>query len=324
MSTVLRFAHLSDWHATTLAGAGAAVFRGKRLSGWASWALRRRHHHSPAILEAAIRDVHAQAVDGVLVTGDLTHVSLPGEFAVAAGQLARLGPPERVFLIPGNHDCYVRVDPAEGWDRWSAYLSGLKSAELPRALPPALAAALSPALVDPPGPGRAPRHADFPTLRLVGRVALIGLCSSIPTPIFRAGGELGQAQRERLRVLLAALGAHGFFRVVMLHHPVHQDGEPERRALWDGAALRALLAELGAELVIHGHKHRRRVNHLDGPGRSVPAIGVPSSSEVGSRPEKLAQYHVYEIEPTARTLAVRVRGYDPATQRFVALPDRLL
>ena len=42
MHREIRFAHLSDWHATTLAGGGLDRFRGKRISGWASWVLNRR------------------------------------------------------------------------------------------------------------------------------------------------------------------------------------------------------------------------------------------------------------------------------------------
>jgi len=318
LSTPIRFAHLSDWHATTLAGAGPAVLRGKRLSGFLSWAFSRRRHHSPAILEAALRDVATLGVDHVLVTGDLTHVSLPAEFAAARAQLERLGPPSRVFLIPGNHDCYVPVAPAEGWDRWAPYLAGSPAgagdAELAMALAPGSCGE------------RAPRHDDFPTLRIQGRVAFVGLCSSIPTPIFRAGGLLGPVQLERLRVLLGLLRARGLCRVLMLHHPVHPHGEPERRALWDGQALRDLLAERGAEPVLHGHKHRRRVHFLDGPGGRIPVIGVPSSSEVGSRPDRPAQYHVYGVrpEPDGRfAIEVAVRGHDARTGAFAALPDRL-
>ncbi len=320
MSGLFRFAHLSDWHATTLAGGGLARFRGKRLSGFASWALRRRHHHSPAILEAAFRDVQSLAPDRILVTGDLTHVSLPAEFAVARTQLERLGPPEQVFLIPGNHDCYVPVAPALGWDRWAPYLRGHHPDEVD--------AELAPLLTPPPAPGAAPRHADYPTLRIVDRVALIGLCSVIPTPIFRAGGELGALQLERLRALLDTLGRRALFRVLLIHHPVHPGGEPTRRALWDGDAFRQVLATSGAELVLHGHKHLRRVHFLDGPGKPIPALGVPSASEVGSRPERQAQYHVYAVRALGPgqgfSLSVDVRGYDPQTRRFGALPDRLL
>ena len=319
MSELFRFAHLSDWHATTLSGAGPARFRGKRLSGFASWALSRRRHHSPAILEAAFRDVHEQVLDRILVTGDLTHVSLPAEFEAARAQLERLGPPDRVFLIPGNHDCYVPVEPALGWDRWAPYLRGQ--------LPGEVDAALAPWLTAPPSRLAAPRHADYPTLRIVDRVALIGLCSVIPTPIFRAGGELGPTQLARLQGLLDELGRRGLCRVLMIHHPVHPGGEPQRRALWDGDAFRRILAQSGAELVLHGHKHLRRVHFLDGPAKPIPAIGVPSSSEVGSRPERQAQYHVYAIHALGPGLgfeiSVEVRGFDPAQGRFVGLPDRL-
>lgn len=313
MSAEIRFAHLSDWHATTLAGGGFDRFRGKRLSGWASWALGRRRHHAPGILEAAIRDVRSHSLDHVLLTGDLTHISLEREFEAAAAQLATLGPPDRVFLVPGNHDCYVATDPARAWDHWAGYLRG----DPPSALPPALAAIATP----PPEEGRAPAHGDYPTLRLEGRLAMVGLCSAIPTPVFRAGGELGERQRARLEGLLGWLGDEGYFRVVLIHHPIAAGSEPARRALWDGQALRDVLARTGAELVVHGHKHRRRLNVVPGPERDVPIVGVPSSSEVGSKPGKLAQYHLYRVtgEPGRFELEAEIRGYDPERDAFVAV-----
>ena len=318
MNGEIRFAHLSDWHATTLAGGGLDRFRGKRLSGWASWALNRRRFHDPAILDAAIRDVQAQGVERVLVTGDLTHISLEQEFEVAAGQLARLGSPEEVFLIPGNHDCYVRTDPARSWDHWAAYLRGAGA----DALPPGLGALASP---EPPK-GRAPIHADYPTLRIHGRLAVIGLCSSIPTPVFVAGGQLGPTQLDRLERLLAALGDEGYFRVLLIHHPIAKGSEPARRALWDGEALCAVLGRTGAELVLHGHKHRRRLHRVPGPDGPVPIVGVPSSSEVGSKPGKRAQYHLYTVserEGGTLRLDAEIRGYDAASGRFEAVAESL-
>ncbi len=109
MGVRFRFAHLSDWHATTLEGQGRALFDPlssfpKRLSGWASWRLKRGRHHSLSILEAAMHDVQRENVDAILVTGDLTHIALESEFETARRQLESLGEPQRVFLIPGNHD----------------------------------------------------------------------------------------------------------------------------------------------------------------------------------------------------------------------------
>jgi 3',5'-cyclic AMP phosphodiesterase CpdA len=305
-----RFAHLSDWHATTLEGGGLGLLRPKRLSGWASWRLGRRRRHRREILEAAFRDVERQQVDFVLVTGDLTHVSLEQEFRAAAQQLGSLGPPERVFLIPGNHDCYVRVEAERSWDLWAPYLRG--------AAPASLDADLADCLVALRGVDRAPLHADYPTLRLFGRLAVIGLCSAIPTPVFRAGGELGSAQLERLEGLLVRLEARGLCRVVLVHHPVAESSESTRRALWDAEALREVLGRVGAELVLHGHKHRRRIHRVPGPRGEVPVIGVPSASEVGSRPDKPAQYHVYSVSEagTGYAIEAEVRGFDARCGEF--------
>lgn len=323
MCAEIRFAHLSDWHATTLVGAGAEILNPKRLSGWASWRLSRRHRHDPSILEAAIRDVHRQQVDRILVTGDLTHISLEQEFRVAAAQLATLGSADDVFLIPGNHDCYVPVDPARSWDLWAPYLAGANVGELD----PEIANCLHTPLDD----SRAPRHEDYPILRLEGRLAMVGLCSAIPTPIFRAGGLLGDEQLDRLERLLEALRARGYCRVLMIHHPVAEKGEPTRRALWDADRLREVLSRVGAELVIHGHKHRRRVSQLPGPQGGIPSVGVPSSSEIGSRPEKRAQYHVYTVRSQGGDGAstqgfeidVEVRGHDAVTGEFGRVDDRI-
>jgi len=322
LSAVIRFAHLSDWHATTLVGGGPALFRGKRLSGWASWKLNRHRYHSPAILEAAFRDVRAQQLDRILVTGDLTHVSLEQEFLAAARQLEALGSADDVFLVPGNHDCYVATRPEKSWDHWAAYLLGDEAAKLA----PDLGGCLAPL----EGPARAPRYEDYPMLRLADGLATIGLCSSIPTPVFRAGGRLGPVQLDRLERLLTALGDRGLFRVVMIHHPVAARGEPSRRALWDGDALRGVLARAGAELVLHGHKHRRRINYVEGPVHPVPIIGVPSTSEVGSKPGKLAQYHVYSVhrseedESNGFRLEAEIRGFDAVLGEFCAIDEPLL
>ncbi len=319
MRVEIRFAHLSDWHATSLVGGGRELLRPKRLSGWASWWFSRRHRHSSEILAAAIDDVRSQSVDRILVSGDLTHVSLESEFREAARQLEALGTPERVFLIPGNHDCYVEVPPERSWDHWTPYLHGAPHSELE----PALARCLAPA-----GPrSRAPRFDQYPTLRLHDRLAVVGLCSAIPTPIFRAGGRIGAAQLHRLERLLAELRAQRFARVVMIHHPVVAADEARRRSLRDGEALREVLAREGAELVLHGHKHRRRVNSIAGLDGEIPVIGVRSSSEVGSRPDKRAQYHLYTMRSDdARSgflIEAEIRGYDPVSGEFVHVEEAL-
>ena len=63
-----------------------------------------------------------------------------------------------------------------------------------------------------------------------------------------------------------------------------------------------------------------------GPDADVPIIGVPSSSEVGSKPDKAAQYHVYRVKKSDAGFALNaeVRGYDAVTKRFVRVDESLL
>ena len=95
----------------------------------------------------------------------------------------------------------------------------------------------------------------------------------------------------------------------------------------DGGALREVLAREGAELVLHGHTHRTRLGSLPGPAGAIPVVGARSASDVGHRPEKRAQYHVYEVAPGEEGrfgIRMRVRGYDPATGGFAEEDERSL
>jgi len=233
-----------------------------------------------------------------------------------------------VSLVPGNHDAYVAVSPERSWDLWAPYLvsdpslvsdpgvvsdprgraGGVDSGELAKAT-------------------RAPLHEDYPTLRVRGRVALVGLCSAVATPWFVAAGRLGTAQCDRLGALLRSLGERGLRRVVLVHHPPSDEGISARRRLSDAAALRAVLEREGAELVLHGHRHRTATAVLQGPEGPIPVVGARSSSDRGVHESKRAQYYLHEIDPDASSCGVRtrVRGYDPDAGCFrEEAPLRLL
>ena len=285
-------AHLSDWHATTLEGAKAAELATKRFWGWQSWRRGRRRRHRPEVLASLREDLRGQAPDHVVVTGDLTNVALEQEFEEAAAMLSELGDPRWVTVVPGNHDAYVAVEPERGWDRWAPYL-----------------------LADDEEGPRAPTRADYPVVRVRQSLAIVGLCSAEPTPLFMANGSLGPAQLERLERTLEGLGERGLTRVVALHHPPTAEQVGWRRRLVDWRALQEVIARGGAELVLHGHRHRSWFGSIPGAAGSVPVVGVRSSSDVGSREERRAQYHLYRIEP-GQPVRVEVRGYDRSTGRF--------
>jgi 3',5'-cyclic AMP phosphodiesterase CpdA len=289
------FAHLSDLHATPVEPVRPRDLFGKRMLGWLSWRVRRRYRHRPEVLAALIDDVHARAPDQIVITGDLTHVALASEFVAARAWLERVGPPERVFLVPGNHDVYVAIPREISWDLWSAWMA-------------------------PDGNG-APVTPEFPTLRTRGPAAFVGICSALPTLPLLATGLVGAAQLERLEKLLGELAETERFRVLLIHHPPTAGATGRRRALSDGAALRAVLRRTGADLVLHGHMHRTVMGSLEGPDGPIPVLGVRSASHDAHTSSKRAQYHLFRVAPGETPgprfrVTLETRGYDPETGAF--------
>jgi 3',5'-cyclic AMP phosphodiesterase CpdA len=245
----ISFAHLSDLHLPLAARPPRLRdLLSKRFFSWLSWRRSRRHIHRPEALAALMTDVRAAGTDHLVVTGDLTNLSLPDEFARARDWLAAEGSGETVTAVPGNHDALVPVDWAAGQGLWREWMGGAED------------------------------EAAFPFVKRVGGVALVGASSATPTGLFLATGRLGQAQSERLRATLEALGREGLFRIVLVHHPITEGAVSGRKALKDRERLRAVLAEAGAELVLHGHAHVATIESVPGPAGPILVAGAPSAS----------------------------------------------
>lgn len=255
---------------------------GKRITGYINWKRGRSTAHDMDILGGLVADMHAQSPDHIAMTGDIMNIGLPGEFVLADAWLRTLGAPgTEVSFVAGNHDAYTRGSL------------------------PTLARTFAPwTISDTTGlPG-------YPYLKQRGSIALIGLCSGVPTAPFIASGRLGSTQRAAFESMLMETGARGLTRVVMIHHPPHMRGSSVGRGLTDEGAFAAVIARAGAELIIHGHNHRPSVVHLPTPNRPVPVVGVPSASSVKGGTGRRAGYHLFAIEgsgPEAE-ITVRVRG----------------
>ncbi|MCC2658534.1 MAG: metallophosphoesterase [Panacagrimonas sp.] len=281
-------AHVSDLHLPFEPALKPSQRLSKRqLSAW-SWR-RRGAIQRPEIVEALAADLRAQAPDHIVVTGDVTNFSLPAEFERAAAWLSALAPVERISLVPGNHDALVRVEPAQGIDRWARWTRL--------------------------------RDQTWPFVhRLPGdAVTLIGLNSALPTAPLLARGRLGSQQLQRLETILRDEGRAGRLRVLLLHHPVAVGAVRWRKALADAAALRALLARHGAELVLHGHARDSRFDLLEGPRGAIPCLCVPSSSALPNPRDEGARWNRLRLSQDAEgALAqVQVREWSVARNGFV-------
>jgi 3',5'-cyclic AMP phosphodiesterase CpdA len=285
-------AHLSDLHLPPPAAIPWRALVSKRILGYLSYRLKRKKVHDPAVIAALALDLRQQAPDHIAITGDLTNIALPEEFAGAARWLAALRPCEAITVIPGNHDAYVALPWRQSLAHWQAYMS------------------------EPGAPIQG--EEGFPFLRRRGEVALVGVSSAYPSPPFCATGRVGAGQLARLASLLEELGTQSCFRVVLIHHPPIDGMMTHRKRLIDQAAFRAVIEQAGAELVLHGHHHLFSQDELATPRGRIPVIGVPSGSARRRQGHQHACYHLCRLRPAEGSwrLQIEVRGLDPATDRF--------
>jgi 3',5'-cyclic AMP phosphodiesterase CpdA len=264
--TGFTLAHLSDPHLPPLPAARFAELAGKRVLGYLNWTRRRHKFHRRDVLDTLVSDLQAQSPDQIAVTGDIVNLALEAEFAPSQVWLESIGTPDRVTVIPGNHDAYARVTQHRFAQAWRDYLAG----------------------------DEADSGVPFPFVRRRGPLALIGVSSAVPTPPFMATGKLGPSQLEALERILADLSAEQAFRVLLVHHPLRSDARMKR--LTDSQALLALLKRYGVELVLHGHDHVHSTIWIEGPQGKIPAIGVPSASALAHGRYPAAAYNLFAIE----------------------------
>jgi 3',5'-cyclic AMP phosphodiesterase CpdA len=276
-------AHLSDPHLPPLPTARLGDLIGKRALGYLNWTRNRHKYQRRDVLDALVADMHGQAPDHIAVTGDFVNLALEAEFGPARAWLEGVGPADRVSIVPGNHDAYVRATRRRFVETFGNYLDSDDASD---------------------------RRGPFPFLRRRGPLALIGVSSAVPTPPLMATGWLGRNQLEALDRLLERLAAEELFRVLLIHHPLRSASRAKR--LTDSPELQAILKRQGVELILHGHDHIHSTMWIDGPTGTIPAIGVPSASALAHGRIPAAAYNLFSIERDGGAWRCRqtVRGVD--------------
>lgn len=260
-------AHISDPHLPPLPTPLFSQLFSKRILGFINWQRKRRDIHQYDTLELLVAELKKQSPDHIAVTGDLVNIALPDEYPVARNWLKNLGSPQDVTLVAGNHDAYVRTMEREPQRVWGAYMRGDGETE-----------------------------SAFPFVRKRGPLAIIGLSTAVASGPGRATGKLGAEQLTHLPGILKKLGEEGAFRIVSLHHPPESEPKRKSQRLLDGNAFITTIAEAGADLVIHGHEHVHSVAWIDGAGRRVPVVGVPSASASPRGKWQPAGFNLYRID----------------------------
>jgi 3',5'-cyclic AMP phosphodiesterase CpdA len=279
-------AHLSDPHLADDQDIQFVDFFNKRFFGYLKWRLKRRSGHRGEVLTGLIQDIRSNRPDHIAVTGDLTHLGLPAEFEKAKELLGALGSASQVTIIPGNHDAYVAGALDCRLADWADYMvsDGLKFCD-----------------------GVQISVSDvFPSLRIRGPVALIGVSTAKPCSTFLAVGCIGSDQLKQLQKMLIETGQKGLFRVVLIHHPPISGVVSWRKRLTDAEEFQKTLQDCGAELILHGHSHHSSQTYLKTSDGRIPVIGVPSASAAAENPRRRARYHLYHVARKADGWQIRV------------------
>jgi 3',5'-cyclic AMP phosphodiesterase CpdA len=287
-----RIAHLTDIHVRDLASLRPFDLASKRLLGLANLQLRRGAEHSVEVLENAVARVVAERPDLCVVSGDLSNLGLPSEFAAARRVLSRIADAGiRIAVCPGNHDYYV---------------SSRDPAPFERAFAPWL----------PEGTPGGPT--SYPYVVRLDDCAVVMVSSAIVTPILCAFGEIDAPTLARIETILAQLAAERVPTMVAVHH--HLGRAPNKRLdalrnMRGSAAFGAACVRHGVRLVVHGHNHVLfpwRLADREGP----VVLGLSSSSSTREDFSHLARVGLYELG--TRGLGVRVAERDLADGVFRA------
>ena len=294
---MIRIAHVSDLH--VLSGTGAQwrhIIFNKRLTGYANLILRRGRVHRREYLLAVLSAAAARA-DHLVVTGDITNLSLEHEYEEARALLDEAAQRTEVTVVPGNHDIYLP--------------SPHRHRRFPHHFGPFLRSDLPELARDLPA-GR------FPCVKLRGRLAIIGLSSAVPRPPFIASGCIGHEQLEAFESVLAHPEVQRRTPIVMIHHPPVDPRlriEQLRDGLVDAAALRRSLERLPRGLVLFGHLHVRVRYELPTPSGKLEVIGASGAALDHPDSSVQAGFNLYEFDDDGLA-SIQAYVVDPQTGGF--------
>jgi Icc protein len=251
-------------------------------------------HNSNLRAMRAARAVAESNVDAVVLTGDATDDGEGWELVEAA--FARWRDRRRLFAIPGNHDLYLFPIASSARPRPTHESKRARWLEFARGLGLEIEACGAWRSVVPEG-----------------EAILVGLdsCARKQRRFFRQNGAIGPDQLAWLREVSQSAEWKGArHRIVLFHHHVVQlalgvgKGPPAEigMRLDDARAFGETLAEVGATLVMHGHRHISERRHP--AGNDFELLAAPSLT-LGCKSGDAPSF--WRVELDHRVHAERVR-----------------
>lgn len=268
--------HISDPHFHCVPR-GLRQWLSKRGLGALNLIFNRARLHPLERAERMVRQLEEMDWRHLVITGDITHLALEEEFALARRVLEPLlaRGAENVTVLPGNHDRYV-VEPG-GEDHFQHYFGEFF------------------------GGGK------IYTRRLNGRWHLAAWDSTMPTLPFKATGRVRPETLEATANWLAGLPSKA--RVILAnHYPVHFAPPHKFKPYHDlenSEEVRTWLARRDISLYLHGHVHANWVLEMGEKGSRQTHVNSASSTRL-PRPGHKSDFHRivlagddWEVQPVA-------------------------
>ena len=268
-------AHLSDLHLLEdghEARRGAARRRLRYISLGRPYDPQARRKRAAEALAASRRS----GADHLVLTGDLTEDGIEPQFAILAELLEASGwAPQRVTLIPGNHDAYT------SGEAWALALAG------------------------PLAPYSATSTLGAP-VRLPG-MTILPLSTSLAQHYTRSAGALPAGALVNVEEAAAESRRSGDALVLAMHHPPRRSLLPPLQwidGFRDHAALGMILGAHDHVHVIHGHTHMA-TDHAVRPG-AAPRIFATEAVVDGAAPLRLYRARHGRLWPEGRIEMARL------------------
>ncbi len=276
----VRICHFSDLHLPLSGSVLPHQLVGKRFLGYGNIRFLRGKTHKREAFVRLLGCLASEEADFVVMTGDVTNLALPFEFAEAEQLFRDAGlTPQNTLVIPGNHDRYTM-----GADMGAAF-----EQQMAHWMPDGFS-----------------RGEGYPIVRKVGPIAIVALDTAVWRVGTRDAGRVEDGQMERMIEALSSDSIRACWPVISMHHPPFRREENFYKDFMSGlVGTEKLIQALDGRsaTVLHGHMHafsRRRIGDLD-------VIGVPSASnDKGDEISQLA-FHVYTFSRNGLEEAQSVR-----------------
>lgn len=275
----IRIGHLSDIHVPSAARMTLRDVFSKRITGYLNLKFRRQQEYDVDVLRDAIKRLIADAVDVVVVSGDLTNLAYHQEFERAYALLQPLSEANIPWLvIPGNHDRYL-TRAIDGFmeERFADHLGEALNESMP-----------------------------YPWISVQAGATIIGLNSAVANAPFQAWGEVSSEQIEAVQQAKSRILATEQPVVLVVHHHLGKAPHKKRdhnRNLRNSDEVLRLAQDLNAALILHGHNHFLDIRDMDGVRVFAASSGISNQQGAMRRAGQVAIHAVRKGAPPKHQVA---------------------